>query len=93
MNHHVSVIWPFVLDLDATAVGMPPATVRFDTGGRNVKDALPPPYDDCDIPCHSSGSSSLVAKRTMDGTNWSFTVSWKVPGTYTGHWSCTARTK
>jgi hypothetical protein len=27
-------------------------------------------YTDCDIPCHSAGNPSLVATRTVDGTDW-----------------------
>lgn len=79
--HESSRLWPVIPDV--TAGGMPPVTVRFDDAGRNVKDAPAPLYDDCYIPCHSSGRPCLVAKRTEDDTNWSFTISMEGPNHYT----------
>lgn len=79
--HEPSRLWPVIPDV-STAVDMPPVTVRFDAGGRKVADAPAPAFTDCDIPCHSSGHPSLVATRTVDGTNWTFVFSMEGPKYY-----------
>jgi hypothetical protein len=75
--HEPSRLWPVIPE--TTAVGMPPVTVRFGTAGRKVNSAPALPFTDCDIPCHSSGRPSLVARRTVDGADWSFTFSMEGP--------------
>jgi hypothetical protein len=74
--HEPARLWPVVPDI-STAVDMPPVTVRFG-GARGVA----VPFTDCDIPCHSAGQPSLNAKRTVDGTNWSFIFSMEGPQYY-----------